>query len=301
MAIKLAKRSQSEVFGTSFLDIISCGFGAMLALLILAKDSDQKIDYVPTEIIQTQSVVTIEPVLTENSILKESVIELQNQIETLSRRLERERIELQSSQMALGIKEQSIETSINQPVQVGTIDSIYSGGVPVGQDYIIFILDTSGSMQQYWNIVFNTIQNVISAHPLVKGIQVLNDNGEYLLEGYADTWIPDSESARNRAFEKLRTWNSLSNSSPAEGLEKALRTYAKSDQRLSIYVLGDDYTGNSFDNVLSTVDRWNIDIDGNRMASIHGIGFPWGIGDRFSTLMREVAFYNNGVFLGLSP
>jgi hypothetical protein len=301
MAIKLVKKNQSEVFGTSFLDIISCGFGAMLVLLILAKDSEEETDYIPTEIIQAQPEVMIEPILTQNSILKESVVNFQSQIENLSMRLERERIELQSSQLVLRIKEQSIKTSISQPVQVGTIDSIYSGGVPVGQDYIIFILDTSGSMQQNWNIVFNTIQNVISAHPLVKGIQILNDNGEYLLDGYAGIWIPDSESARNRAFEKLRTWNSYSNSSPAEGLEKALRTYAKSDQSLSIYVLGDDYTGNSYDNVLSTVDRWNMDIDGNRMASIHGIGFPWGLTDRFATLMREVAFYNNGVFLGLNP
>jgi hypothetical protein len=272
----------------------------MLVLLILAKDSEEEIDYIPTESILSKPEVIIEPILTQNSILKESVADFQSQIENLSIRLERERIELQGSQIVVRIKEQSVKTSISQPDQVGTIDSIYSGGVPVGQDYIIFILDTSGSMQQYWNIVFNTIQNVISAHPLVKGIQILNDNGEYLLDGYAGIWIPDSESARNRAFEKLRTWNSFSNSSPAEGLEKALRTYAKSDQSLSIYVLGDDYSGNSYDNVLSTVDRWNVDIDGNRIASIHGIGFPWGLSDRFSTLMREVAFYNNGVFIGLS-
>ena len=43
MAIKLVKKNQSEVFGTSFLDIISCGFGAMLVLLILAKDSEEEI------------------------------------------------------------------------------------------------------------------------------------------------------------------------------------------------------------------------------------------------------------------
>lgn len=64
-------------------------------------------------------------------------------------------------------------------------------------------------------------------------------------------------------------------------------------------MFGDDYTGASYDEVLDVIDRWNVDEYGNRLASIHGIGFPWGIGDRYATLMKEVAYRNKGVFLGL--
>ena len=55
MAIKLVKKNQSEVFGTSFLDIISCGFGAMLVLLILAEDSEEEIDYLAKQIFGTNN------------------------------------------------------------------------------------------------------------------------------------------------------------------------------------------------------------------------------------------------------
>ena len=64
--------------------------------------------------------------------------------------------------------------------------------------------------------------------------------------------------------------------------------------------MGDDYTGKSFETVINVVDRWNIDKStGSRHAIIHGIGFPWGLGDRFSTLMRRVSSDNRGVFIAL--
>ena len=121
-----------------------------------------------------------------------------------------------------------------------------------------------------------------------------------MISGYAKKWIPDTTSARKRALEKFVNWSSFSNSSPAEGLEAALKNYAQSQNNVSIYVLGDDFTGDSYELVTRVIDRWNIDkTTGERKAIIHGIGFPWGLGDRFSTLMREVAVQNGGVFIAL--
>jgi len=80
----------------------------------------------------------------------------------------------------------------------------------------------------------------------------------------------------------------------------ALRTYARKGDAVSIYVVGDDFTGASFPEVIDTIDRWNVDpATGKRSATIHAIGFPWGIGTRFSTLMREVTLQNGGVFIAL--
>ena len=50
----------------------------------------------------------------------------------------------------------------------------------------------------------------------------MSDNGEYL-EGYASSWIPDTDLVRKRILKKLQNWSPYSNSSPSEGLERALR------------------------------------------------------------------------------
>jgi len=41
----------------------------------------------------------------------------------------------------------------------------------------------------------------------------------------------------------------------------------------------------------------SVEPNGKRRAKIHGVGFPWGVDERFPTLMREVALQNGGVYL----
>ena len=77
----------------------------------------------------------------------------------------------------------------------------------------------------------------------------------------------------------------------------------------SLYVFGDEFTGDSIDRVVETVDRINKrDKDGNRLVRIHSIGFPVmfsrigfqeNTGVRFATLMRLLCRENGGAFVGL--
>ena len=153
-------------------------------------------------------------------------------------------------------------------------------------------------MKRFWPVVEAKIASILSLHPQVKGMQIMSDNGDYLLGGYASRWIPDTEITRRRVIEKLRTWTTASISNPAKGLERALRSHAKESGGIAIYVMGDDFTGTSYDDVLSAVRLLNQPSGIIRVpAQIHGIAFPWGIGDRFSTLMREMALQNHGVFV----
>jgi len=294
MAMK--KRISTEVFGLSFLDIISCGFAAMLSLLLLAKNKDDKLIIIEPTIIDNS--LPLDPLIEINMTLSEQFYELKNEKLALETRLASIDSTIDSTTESLdSIVEQ---VSLAQPIESsGSMDSIFSGGVPVGERNIIFIIDTSGSMQLFWTEVLNTLDNILSSHPKVDGLQIMSDNGEYLINGYSGGFIPDTAAARQRAFEKIRSWAPLSTSSPAEGLEEALRTYARKTNSLAIYVFGDDFTGESYDEVLSVIDRWNVDQNGNRLATIHGIGFPWGLGERYATLMREVAYRNKGVFLGM--
>ena len=188
------------------------------------------------------------------------------------------------------------KNKINKVKNIREVEFTFSGGIPVDRDYVIFIIDTSGSMKRYWEIVIQQIQAILEIHPQIKGIQVMSDNGEYLLEGYASSWIPDTELVRDRIIQKLQSWSPYSNSSPFEGLERALRFHAK--QQVSIYVMGDDFTGSSYDQVIQRVDKLNpLGPNGQKRAKIHGIGFPWGVDDRFPTLMRELSYQNEGVYV----
>jgi hypothetical protein len=175
------------------------------------------------------------------------------------------------------------------------------GGIPVDSDYVVFIIDTSGSMQSIWSRVTREVENVIRIHPRIKGFQILNDNGAHLISGYSGRWIPDTKARRDSVIRLFRNWKSASNSSPVEGLEVALKRYVNPNQKVSIYIFGDDYTGSTYDSVIRTLKQANTNrITGEPLARVHAIGFlsPTSNG-RFETLMREVTRQNNGTFIAL--
>ena len=124
--------------------------------------------------------------------------------------------------------------------------------VKVDSDYVVFIIDTSGSMKGIRERVMREIGNVLDIHPRVRGFQILNDNGAHLVRAWKGRWIPDTPQRRRSVLGVLRGWNAVSNSSPVEGLEVALRTYGRKSEKVSVYVFGDDYSGSSYDTVIET-------------------------------------------------
>ncbi len=75
-------------------------------------------------------------------------------------------------------------------------------------------------------------------------------------------------------------------------------------------MFGDEFTGDSIDQVLREVDRLNRrDASGERKVRIHAIGFPTlfdqsqypeTTGVRFATLMRLLCEQNGGAFVALN-
>ena len=181
------------------------------------------------------------------------------------------------------------------------------GGIPVDSEYIIFCIDTSGSMFNYaWPMMLKKVEETLNAYPKVKGFQVMNDEGVYMFTGYKGKWIPDTPNQRRTVIERLRTWNAFSNSSPIEGIVEAIRTYHDKDKKISVYVFGDEFTGSSIDSVVKGVDIINrADETGERRVRIHAIGFPVRpdapqyTSIRFATLMRILCQRNGGTFVGL--
>jgi hypothetical protein len=185
------------------------------------------------------------------------------------------------------------------------------GGIPIDSEYIIFVIDTSGSMFHYaWPAVVAKMTQVLDTYPKVKGIQVMNDMGQYMYSQYVGKWIPDTPGRRKAVLARLASWNVFSNSSPEEGITRAIRTFASPNHRVSIYVFGDEFTGPSIDKVVRAVDALNAaGPDGRRRVRIHAIGFPTVFsvtsashhtGIRFATLMRILCRRNDGTFVALN-
>jgi hypothetical protein len=319
-------------FSLSFLDVICCGFGAIILLLMITKT-------VQPQIIEA-STVNLEGKL---AALQEQLFEMRGETKVLNRDLNakheqlsehEERIAILRGQMASAKSHYDslqVETSSNSAIagQLASAKQQLSeemkrllgtqhqpknqliGGIPVDSEYIIFVIDTSGSMFSYaWNRVLKEVEETLAIYPKVKGIQVMNDMGNYLFQSYRGKWIPDSPARRKIIVQNLRGWSVFSNSSPVEGIEAAIRTFAAPGKKISIYVFGDEFTGPSITQVIDTVDRINrADANGNRLVRIHAVGFPTqfsraphlqGTGIRFATLMRELTRRNGGTFVALN-
>lgn len=328
----MARRRGTEEFSMSFLDVICCGFGAVILLLMITKT-------VQPQIIEA-STINLEGLVAD---LQQQVFEIRGESRILNRDLNAKREQLSEYEERIAILRGQLASARSRydSIQVETnSNSIISdqlavarqslteemkrllgsqyqsrnnliGGIPVDSEYIIFIIDTSGSMFSYsWDRMLAELEATLSIYPEVKGIQVMNDMGNYLFSRYRGQWIPDTAGRRNVILQNLRNWNVFSNSSPVEGITQAIRTFYDPGKKISIYVFGDEFTGDSIAQVVDTVDRINReDAEGNRRVRIHGVGFPVQFiraphlqttGIRFATLMRELAFRNGGTFVGLN-
>lgn len=321
-------RRETEVFSISFLDCITCGLGSVVLLLVLSN-------------IRTPSIEQSEQDLKEELLsLQDELIEIEGQADILNRDLKTKQEQLsdekrriarlqgdlsdvkgkfnaskQEADVAnqlegrLASAQQTLTDEMKRLLGAGfrrkKDDAI--GGIPVDSEYIIFIIDTSGSMFNYvWPMMLQKVEETLNVYPQLKGFQVMSDEGTYMFSGYRGKWIPDTPNQRRTVIDRLRTWNVFSNSSPIEGIVEAIRTYHSKDKKISLYVFGDEFTGSSIDSVVKGVDIINReDATGERRVRIHAIGFPVRpdapqyTSIRFATLMRILCQRNGGSFVGL--
>ena len=175
------------------------------------------------------------------------------------------------------------------------------GGIPVDSEYVIFILDTSGSMKRIWDEVMNVMGRVLDIHPKVSGFQVLNDNGAYLVSGYRQRWIRDTPRLRASIRNALRNWGAMSNSSPVEGLQTALRHVCAQGGEDCRLHLRRRFPGRVLRPGHGDVARPQRRHRHRRSrVRVHAVGFvSTQIHDRYATLMREVTRNHDGAFLAL--
>ena len=327
--MKKNKRRGIEEFSVSFLDVICCGFGAIILLLMITKTVEP--------IILEQSQVNLEGVVEDR---EDALFEIRGQVRELKRQVTDSRAQLDDNLLELAALERELTEILGKYNTTVTLETEAEsastelaaakqtltdemqrllgadfqrstelvGGIAVDSEYIIFVIDTSGSMfNAAWSQVLSKVEETLAIYPQVKGIQVMNDMGDYMFSRYAGEWIPDSPSRRRGIIQRLQNWNPFSNSSPVEGIQVAVNTYYDPEKLISIYVFGDDFTGDSIESVVDQVDQVNrIGEDGKKMVRIHAVAFPVYLQRpnarvyRFAALMRELAYRNDGTFVGLS-
>ena len=315
----------------SFLDIICCGFGAVVLLLVIVKPSPPLVleeTPVPADGIVRSLQERLFEIRGQVTYLETDLNAKQEQLGNDQRRVAilRSELDLLNSRkpseddngadnadeaLDLQIALQSLTVEMRRLLQGRKSTNQHIGGVPVDSEYIVFIIDTSGSMfTRAWGRLLEEVVNTLRIHPKVKGIQVMNDQGQYMFPSFRGDWIPDSPARRRSIIAKLRNWNAFSNSSPVEGITTAIRQHYDRNKKISLYVLGDDYSGRSIKRVLNIVENLNQSRGGGEsLVRIHGIGFPVHLGRppslnssavRYASLMRNLAEKNNGTFIGLN-
>ncbi len=311
------RKKEFDIFNLSFLDVISCGFGAVVMLVLISKThddvsitgKDEVRDLLKTVITLENKISDVNRAISDkkskaDQILKE-IEKLEASTVQIKNKIQQEQVKktsLSEDVQGLALVQSTLkQASLSSSKKKNTQRDDEVGGIPVDSDYVVFIVDTSGSMQQIWNRVSSEIINVLNIHPKVKGFQILNDMGKSLVSGYDGKWMPDTPGRRTSIIKLFNNWADWSNSSPVEGLETAIRKYAKPNITTSIYVFGDDYTGSSYDPVIDKITRLNtLASSGKKLAKIHAVGFiSPGTTDRFGILMRELTKQNDGAFLAL--
>jgi hypothetical protein len=325
----MLRRRSVEVFSLSFLDCICCGFGAIILLLVLT-------DYQRPAKLEASRInlqAQIRDLQQQLEVIRGESDDLERQLQGRVDRLQQERHKLDHLSGDISSLQGKYSASKQEADVTNTVESDLVAakqklsaemlrllkdhasrpateaiaGIPIDSEYIIFIVDTSSSMTaNHWDVNLAIIDEILSLYPHVKGLQVMNDQGTYMFNGTKGRWLDDTPEQRAAIRSRAKHWHAFSQSNPVPGMEEAIRSYWAADQRVSLYVLGDEFTGDSIQAALDSIGTLNKrDANGRRPIRIHAIGFPEGPGMspftniRFSALMRLVTEQNNGTFVGL--
>jgi hypothetical protein len=327
----IGKRREFEVFTLSFLDCICCGFGAIILLLVLTdvgqpivierseKDLKGQIDALQRQLFDIRGETDVLNRELQGRVKEKDSEQLKAAV--LAGDLSKIRGEFRASmgdaavankvEQELVAVHQTLTAEMqrllkNAPKKIDTIPAV--GGIPVDSEWIIFVIDTSGSMQaDNWENMQNTVKEILDIYPKVKGLQILDDEGKPLFPSTKGAWLQDSPAQRAKTISAMVNWKAYSNSSPVEGIGAAVQGWWAADKKISVYVIGDDFTGGSIEAALAAVRKYNpVDRQGRHRIRIHAIGMPDGpnsppfINSRFAALMRAMCDDNEGTFVGLT-
>lgn len=336
----MIRRRQTQVFSLAFLDCICCGFGAVILVFVLSVDSREKeklqtlldvnraIAEQAAQLIRLKaskedlekSNARVATLVTDARLRNDSIHGLLDELEA---GLQREKRGLEALLVDIDDLKKEIAARQKKPDHDLVLPEVKPApvGLPIGNNYIAFVVDTSGSMRDpnhggLWPIAIRSIENVLDVYPTIDGIQLLDGDGRFIIGRRgtgSEGWLPDTPQIRDEIKRRLRRYDQDTVSNPVPGIYNAMRfLYDKENpkMRMGIFVFGDEFNSpDTADSVIRRLDELNpADENGNRKVVINAVGFPTTIryqfsmgntGLRFSNLMRTVTYLHGGAFIAL--
>lgn len=326
------KRRADESISIAFLDVITCGIGAIILLLMISKPPPPTAP-APVDDPRVAEIATLQRqlfMLQDERAAREAELAASTpQLAALQSASKRMRDALLASQLRarsadealardaaelgrLKIAQQTLTEEMRRlRAARKKAKAALVGGIPIDSEYLVFVIDTSGSMASHaWDRLRQQITETLMVYPRLKGLQVLNDNGTYMFPDQAGQWLRDSPAIRADIIERLRTWAPFSPSNPKQGIYTAISDFYRADRKISLYVFGDEFADNNISAVVNYVASINPrDAQGRPRVRIHAVGFPTRFGSgplfqetgvKFAALMRELTRRNGGTFVGLN-
>jgi hypothetical protein len=334
----MIRRRQTSVFSLAFLDCICCGFGAIILIFVLSIDSKQKEKLQTLLDIQRmlaaqiselaklraskedleRSNARVSTLVTDARLKNDSIHAL---LDDLEGAIQREKKGQEALLVDIDDLKKEIAARQKKPdleVALKNVDPAPLG-LPIQNNYVAIVIDTSGSMRDpnnggIWPIAIRKVDELLDAYPTLKGIQLLDGDGRFIMgrRGQAsEGWLQDSPELRDQIKRVLRRYNQDSISNPVPGVRNALRFLFDKDNpdmKMAIYVFGDEFIEIA-DPVIRQLDELNpADENGHRKVVINAIGFPTTIrytfsmgntGLKFANLMRTVTYIHGGAFIAL--
>ncbi len=336
----MIKRRQAQVFSLSFLDCICCGFGAIILIFILSVDSREKekmevLIELQRQIVEKAAALTkmevaaidlnkerqrVDKLVGETRVKQDNLLAL---IDDLDRGLQREKRGQEALLVDIDELKKEIAARQKKPDHDIVLKDVKPApiGLPIGSNYIAIIVDTSGSMRDpnhggLLPIVIRTIDTVLDSYPDIKGVQLIDGDGRFVL-GRRGTgtaaWLSDTREVRETMKRTLRRYEQDTVSNPVPGIYNAMRYLfdrENPEMRMGIFVFGDEFnSSDAADVVLRRLEELNpADDEGKRKVVINAVGFPTTIryqfsmfntGLRFANLMRTVTYLHGGAFIAL--
>ncbi|MDA8933758.1 hypothetical protein N9H52_01825 [Gammaproteobacteria bacterium] len=275
------QRKISELFSMSFLDIMACGFGALVLILLISEFQESEVKqvennadiFLEAQEERAKKIIKVESLDKLMSSNIEDLISTRQRLDVLKMELEKKslisaKLNDLASDTDFQISKQRLN-SLSAPMEQKE-----ASGIKLDSRYLVFIIDTSGSMEPWVKIV-QEIDNLIQTFPDLEGYMVMNDNGSIFHGG--DPWLNPTKINRSASIGILRAnrakYGSLSN--PIVGLKKVIRVWGDKYKDLGVFIMGDDILDQTsrIETISQEVLKLNTDLSGKTKVRVNAVGF----------------------------
>lgn len=312
----MKEKKTTEVFSMSFLDIMACGFGALVLILLISEFNE--IEIIENKYTADLFLTKQDEVVTKTNQLNDVDIELTSKIKNLiSIQDELDKVKSNLNNRANVVQSLTELSQLKQSQiivknedQKEPIEQVVASGIRIDSRYLIFIIDNSGSMVEGapWSRVVKEIETIIMTFPSLEGFMIMNDTGKTIVGG--GNWVKPTKANRIDAVNKLKRVNAMTNSNPIPAIEKSINIYGRKYDDVGIFIIGDDIReSKNVDSRLLEINRINTKSDGSKYVRINALGFltsrrlnvqGYAFEDdnnKYLTLMRELTEQNGGTLV----